>query len=80
MQLGNVRETPFSHIWETSPVFDDLRHFDRLKGKCGACEYKSVCGGCRARALAATGDYLNEEPYCAYMPHALGRNAEGGRA
>ncbi len=68
MQLGNVKDAPFSTIWETSPVFDDLRHFDRLKGKCGACEYKKVCGGCRARALAATGDYLDEEPYCAYVP------------
>ena len=68
LKLGNVRERPFSQIWETSPVFDDLRHFDRLKGKCGACEYKGVCGGCRARALAATGDYLAEEPHCAYVP------------
>lgn len=68
MQLGNVRTLPFSQIWTESPVFDDLRHYDRLKGKCGACEFKGVCGGCRARALAATGDYLAEEPYCAYMP------------
>ncbi|HAM15523.1 MAG TPA: radical SAM/SPASM domain-containing protein [Eggerthellaceae bacterium] len=73
MQLGNVKETPFSEIWETSPVFDDLRHYDRLRGKCGACEYKGVCGGCRARALATTGDYLAEEPYCAYVPRAVAR-------
>ena len=65
MQLGNVKEEPFSKIWENSPVFADLRDFSRLKGKCGLCEYKHVCGGCRARALAATGDYLAEEPYCA---------------
>lgn len=68
MQLGNVLETPFSDIWENSPVFADLRDFSKLKGKCGLCEYKGVCGGCRARALAATGDYLAEEPYCAYVP------------
>ena len=73
LQLGNVREHPFSQIWETSPVFDDLRHYDRLRGKCGACEYKGVCGGCRARALAATGDYLAEEPYCAYVPQKIAR-------
>lgn len=73
MQLGNVKEMPFSQIWEHSPVFDDLRHYDRLRGKCGACEYKAVCGGCRARALAATGDYLAEEPYCAYVPQAVAR-------
>ena len=68
MQLGNVRERSFEDIWTNSPVFDDLRHYDRLKGKCGNCEFKGVCGGCRARALAATGDYLAEEPYCAYLP------------
>ena len=73
MQLGNVRDMPFSKIWETSEVFDDLRHYERLKGKCGACEYKGVCGGCRARALAATGDYLAEEPYCAYVPRKVAR-------
>ena len=71
MQLGNVKETPFSQIWENSPIFEDLRHYDRLRGKCGACEYKAVCGGCRARALAVSGDYLAEEPYCAYRPRAL---------
>ena len=75
MQLGNVKETPFPEIWTNSPVFADLRDYDRLKGKCGACEYKRVCGGCRARALAATGDYLQEEPYCAYVPRKL-RDAE----
>ena len=71
MQLGNVKERPFSQIWTESPVFDDLRHYDRLKGKCGACEFKEYCGGCRARALAATGDYMAEEPYCAYVPEVL---------
>lgn len=68
LRLGNVREQPFSCIWAESPVLDDLRHPERLKGKCGACEYKAVCGGCRARALARTGDYLSEEPYCAHVP------------
>jgi len=68
LKLGNVRKMPFSRIWAESPVFDDLRRPERLKGKCGTCEYKTVCGGCRARALAKTGDYLSEEPYCAYVP------------
>ena len=71
MQLGNVKERPFSEIWTDSPVFNDLRDYSKLKGKCGACEYKGVCGGCRARALSATGDYMEEEPYCAYVPRAL---------
>ncbi|HBT95117.1 MAG TPA: radical SAM/SPASM domain-containing protein [Coriobacteriia bacterium] len=68
MQLGNVKEQDYSDIWTNSPVFKDLRDYSLLKGKCGACEYKGVCGGCRARALANTGDYLDEEPYCAYVP------------
>ena len=68
LKLGNVRETPFSQIWRESPVFDDLRHPERLKGKCGICEFKAVCGGCRARALAKSGDYLAEEPFCAHVP------------
>jgi heme b synthase len=67
-QLGNVKEKPFSDIWTESNVFNDLRDYSLLKGKCGACEYKAVCGGCRARALELTGDYLAAEPYCAYVP------------
>lgn len=70
LQLGNVREKPLSAIWRESPVFDDLRHPERLKGKCGVCEYRAVCGGCRARAFARTGDYLAQEPYCAHVPEA----------
>jgi len=65
---GNVREQSFGEIWRTAPLFTDLRDLDALKGKCGACEYKRVCGGCRARAFERTGDYLAEEPYCAYVP------------
>ena len=79
MQLGNVLDKPFSEIWTTSPVFDDLRHYDRLKGKCGACEFKGVCGGCRARALSLTGDYLEEELYCAYVPRGYEKGREGER-
>jgi len=70
MQLGNVKEKPFSEIWTDSKVFNDLRDYSLLKGKCGACEFKAVCGGCRARALEATGDYMEAEPYCAYEPPA----------
>ena len=67
-QAGDVRHTPFRQIWRESPLFVELRDFDGLKGKCGACEFKKVCGGCRARAYEATGDYMAEEPYCAYVP------------
>jgi heme b synthase len=66
---GNIRQKPFKMIWEKSKVFNDLRDTGKLKGKCGECEYRAVCGGCRARAYAQTGDYLDEEPYCMYVPH-----------
>ncbi len=65
---GNIRQKPFKMIWEKSKVFNDLRDPGKLKGKCGDCEYRAVCGGCRARAYALTGDYLDEEPYCIYQP------------
>ena len=65
---GNIKEQTFKDIWENSKVFNDLRDVSKLKGKCGRCEYNTVCGGCRARAYAATGDYLEEEPYCIYVP------------
>ena len=70
MQLGNVKEQPFSEIWTESKVFNDLRDYSLLKGKCGECEYKAVCGGCRARALEVEGDYLASEPYCVYEPYS----------
>ncbi|MBI9083439.1 MAG: heme b synthase [Desulfobacterales bacterium] len=65
---GDVTRTSFAHIWKHSEVFANLRNFDKLTGKCGACEYKRVCGGCRARAFEATGDYMAEEPLCSYQP------------
>jgi radical SAM protein with 4Fe4S-binding SPASM domain len=65
---GNVFEQSFSQIWNESPLFRDLRNLAGIKGKCGACEYKRICGGCRARAYEATGDYLEAEPYCIYQP------------
>jgi heme b synthase len=66
---GNVRQASFDQIWKHSDVFTALRDYDRLEGKCGQCEFKRVCGGCRARAFEATGDYLAEEPLCSHIPH-----------
>ena len=65
---GDLRKQSFAEIWENSPVFLDLRDTDNLKGKCGRCEFRNICLGCRARAFAATGDYLDEEPFCVYQP------------
>ena len=65
---GNVRKIPFPKIWAESAVFADLRDDSKLEGKCGLCEYKKVCMGCRARAYSATGSYLAEEPNCGHTP------------
>lgn len=68
VECGDIQKDRFSEIWRNSTVFNRLRNFDEYKGKCGECEYLKICGGCRARAYAATGDYLEEEPDCAYQP------------
>jgi radical SAM protein with 4Fe4S-binding SPASM domain len=65
---GDLRKQPFAEIWEKAPVFQQLRDAANLKGKCGCCEFRNICMGCRARAYAATGDYLEEEPFCIYQP------------
>jgi len=68
LKAGNVLEEPLSLIWEQSELLKSVRDPKLLKGKCGACEFAAVCGGCRARAYAATGDYLADEPCCIYVP------------
>ncbi len=68
---GNVKQTPLPRIWRDSQVFSALRDDSKLEGKCGQCEYKKVCMGCRARAYAETHDYLAEEPNCDYTPARL---------
>jgi radical SAM protein with 4Fe4S-binding SPASM domain len=68
---GNLRETAFAELWETGRVFTDLRE-PRLGGRCGRCEFREVCGGCRCRAYAAYGDYLAEDPACGYEPGRYG--------
>jgi len=68
IDCGQVREKSFPEIYRTSPVFLALRDRSGYHGKCGRCEYRQVCGGCRARAFEATGDYLAEEPLCLYEP------------
>ncbi len=84
IKLGNVRETHFKDIWFQSPVLKAFRDPDNLGGKCGICEYRTICGGCRARAYGLTsfmdfcgglhepedlkGDFLAEEPWCPYIP------------
>ena len=81
---GDLKKQPFGDIWENSVVFNQLRDVNNLKGKCGCCEFRNVCMGCRARAFAASGNYLDEEPFCVYEPgtknagrkHARTQNCE----
>lgn len=68
LDCGQIRSLPFREIWEESPVFHELRDLNKYKGKCGRCEFNKICGGCRARAYAQTGDFLQEEPLCVYKP------------
>ncbi len=68
LNCGDVTKTGFGEIWHRSEIFRNLRDYEKLSGKCGPCEYKRVCGGCRARAYEATGDYMAEEPLCNYQP------------
>jgi len=70
VSAGNVRESTLSAIYRESPMFRALRDPAQLRGKCGRCEFRDVCGGSRARAWATTGDYLAEEAWCVYEPQA----------
>ncbi|MFZ5652454.1 MAG: putative heme d1 biosynthesis radical SAM protein NirJ2 [Bacillota bacterium] len=65
ISAGNVRERPFSEIWRDNPVFNRLRSLE-YSGGCGVCQYRKICGGCRARAMYYHGDYMAEEPWCLY--------------
>lgn len=73
---GDLRRQSFAEIWEKSLVFEQLRDTSNLKGKCGCCEFRNICMGCRARAFAATGDFLSEEPFCIYQPRAGEKDKE----
>jgi radical SAM protein len=68
IHAGNIRETPLADIYRNAPIFKALRDTKQLEGKCGACEFKEICGGSRARAYALTGDPLAQEPCCIYQP------------
>jgi len=69
--VGSLRERSFADLWRSAPVFTDLRT-SRLHGRCGDCEFSKICGGCRCRAYATSGDYLGEDPACSYQPGAHG--------
>jgi heme b synthase len=77
VEAGDIRKESFGKVWNSSPLFRELRDLSNIKGKCGFCEYKRVCGGCRARAYEATGDWLASEPCCLYQPLAMQSQATG---
>jgi radical SAM protein len=68
LPVGSVRRQPLADIYRTAPLLRRLRDPDALGGKCGVCEFRRLCGGSRARAFAASGDPLAEDPLCAYQP------------
>lgn len=71
VSAGNIRKQSLAGLYRHSPLFMALRNSENLKGKCGACEFREVCGGSRARAYALTGDIFAEEPCCVYQPPAV---------
>jgi radical SAM protein len=73
LAAGNIRQQRLADLYRDSPLFRALRDTSQLKGKCGVCEFKDICGGSRARAYALTGNLMAEEPCCVYQP---GRNAQ----
>ena len=71
ISAGNVRTGHLTDIYRNTPIFRELRDPTLLKGKCGACPFNQVCGGCRARAYAMTGDYLQSDPSCVFQPQGV---------
>jgi radical SAM protein len=70
LAAGNVREDQIVDIYRSSPLFRQLHDPTQFEGRCGVCDYRTLCGGSRARAFAATGNPLASDPFCRYDPHA----------
>jgi radical SAM protein with 4Fe4S-binding SPASM domain len=68
VNCGNVLADTLSDIWYKNRDLARMREGNELEGKCGVCGYRQICGGCRGRAYAAAGNYMAEEPFCAYVP------------
>ncbi|UCG56733.1 MAG: radical SAM protein [Phycisphaerales bacterium] len=82
IKCGSILESSLTEIWHNSEDLARMRDSSRLEGKCGVCGYRLVCGGCRGRAYGATGNYMAEEPFCAYVPpaEAIDTARPGGQA
>ncbi len=70
LTAGDIRKESIADVYRHSPLFQALRDPNQLKGKCGVCEFRATCSGSRARAWSMTGDYLESDPFCAYIPKA----------
>jgi radical SAM protein with 4Fe4S-binding SPASM domain len=73
-RIGNVKDKSLKQIWadmQNSEFFAKVKDKNNIKGKCGVCEYRELCGGCRSAALFYTGDIFGSDPRCAYVPQAL---------
>jgi radical SAM protein with 4Fe4S-binding SPASM domain len=66
--IGNLKTSSFKELWDNAPLMIQLRDRKQLEGKCGTCEFSSMCSGCRARAFAESGNYMAEDPSCDYEP------------
>lgn len=78
LKIGSIREKTLKQLWsevQNMEFYKRIKDPNNLKGKCGVCEYKDICGGCRTRAYAHTGDYFESDPACAYMPGGLPKNS-----
>lgn len=71
LAAGNFRQRPLAEIYRNAPLFRQLRDTANLKGKCGVCEFRNICGGSRSRAYALTGDPFAADPSCSYQPRAV---------
>jgi len=78
VSAGNVRRDSLVDVYRNSPLFRTLRNADTLRGKCGDCEFRNLCGGSRSRSFALTGDYLAEDPRCVYRPAGTSRRKYSG--
>lgn len=71
LSAGNVRNDSLAQVYRESPLFRSLRDPSQLKGRCGYCEFRDICGGSRSRALGLTGDAFETDPWCAYEPRRV---------
>lgn len=75
LPVGNVRTTTLAEAYRNSPLFRSLRDPEALKGRCGRCEYRDICGGSRSRAFGLTGDPFETDPWCSYEPQGQAARA-----